>query len=118
MVESSVQAKTGSSFIGMTFLRLTMSFVIAAALNLVLPREGWARVGTSRSADACDSLAEVFRLWLGSSMQVILSILLIVTLPFATRRHDYLCSDRYPGPMDHRHAAFLCRRGGMELQRI
>lgn len=79
-VESSVQAKTGSSFIGMTFLRLAMSFVIAAALNQVLPREGWATVGTGRSAAACDSLAQVFRLWLGSSMQVVLSILLIVTL--------------------------------------
>lgn len=79
-VESSVQAKTGSSFWGMSLLRFTMSFVIAAMLNLLLPREGWAMVGTARSAAACDSLGAVFRLWLGSSLQVVVSILLIVTL--------------------------------------
>lgn len=79
-VESSVQAKTGSSFIGMTLLRFTMSFVIAASLHLILPRGGWATVGTTTSAAACQSLGEVFRLWLSSSIQVVVSILLIVTL--------------------------------------
>lgn len=78
-VESSVQAKTGSSFLSMTLLRFTLSFVIAATLNGVLPREGWATIGTARSAAVCHNLPEVFRLWFGSSMQVVLSILLIVT---------------------------------------
>ena len=39
MVESSVQAKTGSSFWEMTLLRLIMSFVIAFSLNWVMPHE-------------------------------------------------------------------------------
>ena len=45
MVESSVQAKTGSSFWEMTLLRLIMSFVIAFSLNWVMPHEGWGQVG-------------------------------------------------------------------------
>lgn len=79
MVESSVQAKTGSSFWGMTFLRLVMSFVIAFCLNRVMPLEGWGQVGVAQSAAVCDSLREVFILWLTSSMKVVISILLIVT---------------------------------------
>lgn len=79
MVESSVQAKTGSSFWGMTFLRLVMSFVIAFCLNRVMPLEGWGQVGIAQSAAVCDSLREVFVLWLTSSMKVVISILLIVT---------------------------------------
>lgn len=79
IVESSVQAKTGSSFWGMTFLRLVMSFVIAFCLNRVMPLEGWGQVGIAQSAAVCDSLREVFILWLTSSMKVVISILLIVT---------------------------------------
>lgn len=79
IVESSVQAKTGSSFWRMTVLRLCMSFVIAFALNKVMPHEGWALVGTAQSAAVCGNLLEVFVLWLTSSIQVIVTILLIVT---------------------------------------
>ena len=79
MVESSVQAKTGSSFWGMTCLRLIMSFVIAFFLNQAMPHGGWGQVGTTESAAVCDSLLEVFILWFTSSMKVVVSILLIVT---------------------------------------
>lgn len=79
MVESSVQAKTGSSFWGMTLLRLAMSFVIAFCLNRVMPHEGWGHIGIAQSAAVCDSLPEVFMLWFTSSMKVVISILLIVT---------------------------------------
>lgn len=79
MVESSVQAKTGSSFWGMTLLRLTMSFVIAFSLNWVMPRAGWGQVGIAQSAALCDSWLEVLMLWFTSSMRVVISILLIVT---------------------------------------
>lgn len=79
IVESSIQAKTGSSFWGTTTLRVVMSFVIAFTLNLVMPVEGWGTVLTTQSADACDTLSQVFMLWLTSSMQVVLTILVIVT---------------------------------------
>lgn len=79
MVESSVQAKTGSSFWTMTILRFVMSFVIAFCVNKVMPHDGWGTVGITESAVVCNSLSEVFVLWLVSSMQVIVTILLIVT---------------------------------------
>jgi len=79
VVESSVQAKTGSGFWEMTALRLVMSFVIALCLNHVMPREGWGTIGTTVSASVCDSLTDVFVLWIKSSMQVVATILLIVT---------------------------------------
>lgn len=79
IVESSVQAKTGSSFWGMTGLRLVMSFVIALALNEIMPREGWGQIGIAQSAGICDHIGEVFILWFTSSMKVVISILLIVT---------------------------------------
>ena len=80
MVESSVQAKTGSSFWGMTGLRLVMSFIIAFFLNQVMPHDGWGHVGTTESAAVCDSLLEVLVLWFTSSMKVVVSILFIVTV--------------------------------------
>ena len=79
MVESSVQAKTGSSFWEMTLLRLIMSFVIAFSLNWVMPHEGWGQVGIAQSAAVCDNWLEVFVLWFTSSMKVVISILIIVT---------------------------------------
>lgn len=80
MVESSVQAKTGSSFWVMTLLRLSMSFVIAFSLNLLMPHKGWGQVGTAQSAATCNSLGEVMVLWFTSSIQVVITILLIVTV--------------------------------------
>jgi len=79
IVESSIQAKTGSSFWGMTILRLIMSFVIAFSLNWIMPTVGWGEVGATQSAEICNSWGEVFILWFTSSMKVVLSILLIVT---------------------------------------
>ncbi len=80
VVESSVQARTGSSFWGMTVLRITMALVIAFCLNLVMPTEGWGTVGTAASAAACNSVWEVVTLWFFSSLQVIFTIVWIVTL--------------------------------------
>lgn len=79
IVESSIQAKTGSSFWGITALRVFMSFVVAFALNLVLPDQGWGQVAATQSAEVCDTLSQVFLLWLSSSFKVILTILVIVT---------------------------------------
>ncbi|MCD8194482.1 MAG: nucleoside recognition domain-containing protein [Tannerellaceae bacterium] len=79
IVESSVQAKTGSSFWGITLVRITMSFVVAWVLNLVMPAGGWGTIGNAVSAEQCNSIREVLVLWFTSSMHVIISILLIVT---------------------------------------
>lgn len=79
IVESSIQAKTGSSFWGMTILRVAMSFVIAFVLNLVMPDWTGETVGTSISAAQEADIKDVLLLWITSSMSVIITILLIVT---------------------------------------
>jgi spore maturation protein SpmB len=80
IVESSVQARTGSNFWEITMLRLLMSFVIAFSLNRIMPpHTGWGTMGVSVSATAENSLWEVFALWFTSSMKVVVTILLIVT---------------------------------------
>lgn len=79
VVESSVQAKTGSSFWGMTFLRVAMSFVVAYFLNCVMPAEGWGAIGISVNPEDTDSLYEVLKLWFFSSLKVVFTILVIVT---------------------------------------
>lgn len=79
IVESSVQAKTGSKFWEVTIVRLIMSFVIALTLNWVMPRDGWGTIGATVSAEVCNSIWEVFTLWFFSSMKVIVTIVLIIT---------------------------------------
>lgn len=79
IVESSIQAKTGSSFWGITALRVFMSFLIAFTLNYVMPTDGWGMIATTQSAEVCDTVYQVFLLWFTSSMQVILIITVIVT---------------------------------------
>lgn len=78
IVESTVQSKTGSTFWQMTTLRLVMSFIIAFFLNQVMPEEGWGAVSIGISAAECDTLLDVILLWVISSLEVILTILLVV----------------------------------------
>lgn len=79
IVESTIQSKTGSSFWGITLLRVLMSFVVAYSLNLIMPENGWGSIETTQSAEACETIAQVFLLWFTSSMKVVLTILIIVT---------------------------------------
>jgi spore maturation protein SpmB len=79
VVESSVQAKTGSGFWEMTLLRILMSFVIALALNGLMPRSGWGTLGAGLDAHSAHSLPDVFALWLLSSLKLVITILAIVT---------------------------------------
>ena len=79
IVESSIQAKTGSSFWGISAFRLIMSFVVASVLNWVMPETGWGQMGSVQSVEALTSLQEVFVLWFAGSMKVIVTILVVVT---------------------------------------
>jgi hypothetical protein len=79
IVESSVQAKTGSRFWEMTILRLVMSFVIAMCLNWIMPQGDWGTVGVTAGADSYTGIWDVFVLWFVSSMQLVVTIGLIVT---------------------------------------
>jgi len=79
IVESSVQAKTGSSFAGMTILRICMAFVIAFILNRIMPLEGWGEITATHNIENCNSIWEVLQLWFVSSLEIILTIMIIVT---------------------------------------
>jgi hypothetical protein len=80
IIESSVQAKTGSGFWKMTILRLIMSFVIALTLNFVMPHTGWHTVGsTAGMASMGTSLGALILNWLSSSLSLVGAILAIVT---------------------------------------
>ena len=79
IIESTIQSKTGSSFWKITVFRVFMSFIIAFSLNMVMPENGWGQVVITQSAEVCDTIFQVFSLWLVSSLRVILMILLIVT---------------------------------------
>ena len=79
IVESSVQARTGSNFWEITALRLLMSLVVAFSLNRIMPHTGWGTLGTSLHAATENSLQGVLALWLTGSMKVVVTILLIVT---------------------------------------
>ena len=79
IIESTIQSKTGSSFWKITIFRVFMSFIIAFSLNMVMPDNGWGQIVITQSAEVCDTLFQVFSLWLISSLRVILMILLIVT---------------------------------------
>jgi len=79
ILESSVQAKTGSGFWEMTALRIGMSFVIALSLHAVMPRGDWGVLGVTADAEMCGSLGEVLGLWLRSSLRVVVTILVVVT---------------------------------------
>lgn len=78
-VECSIQAKTGSSWIGMFILRIVMSFVAAFSLNAIMPQYDALMGQSGGSAVACNSLGEVFLLWAESSLSVIVTILWVVT---------------------------------------
>lgn len=79
-VESAVQSHTGSSFWNMTFIRVMMSFIVALALNAVLPLDNWGKLSGASTAAVCESVQEVIWLWLSSSFHLIITIALIVTL--------------------------------------
>ncbi|MGP1461722.1 nucleoside recognition domain-containing protein [Tannerella sp.] len=80
LVECAVQGKTGSSFVGMFALRVVMSFVIAFAVHRIMPYEGYDTiVGSAADTDVCTSLADVFILWLKSSLSITLLCFVIVS---------------------------------------
>ena len=84
IVECSVQAKTGSSFVGIFTFRLLMSFVVAAFLNTILPYEGYSSPWFILEEREDTSLSALINGWLISSlilamiMGIIISLLMFV----------------------------------------
>jgi len=78
-VECAIQAKTGTSFWSMVTLRIFMSIMVAVILNLILPQDMGMPIFAQTNAAAMNSIGDVFILWLKSSLQIALLILVIVT---------------------------------------
>lgn len=78
-VECAIQAKTGTSFWSMVTLRIFMSIMIAIILNLILPQDMGMPIFAQTNAAAMNSIGDVLILWLKSSLQIALLILVIVT---------------------------------------
>lgn len=77
-VESAIQAKTGTPFWTVTVLRVSMSIMVGLLLNLILPQDMGNPVFVRTDVAAITSLNDLFLLWLGSSLQVMLLIAVIV----------------------------------------
>ena len=79
-VESAIQAQTGTSFRAMTLLRISMSIVVGVMLNLILPAEMGMPLFAQTIVTAITSVGALLLLWLKSSLQIALLILIIVFL--------------------------------------
>lgn len=78
-VECAIQGKTGTSFWSMVSLRIAMSLIIALILNFILPQQMGMPVFVRTDAVAIDSVQKVLLMWLKSSLQISLLIIVIVT---------------------------------------
>jgi hypothetical protein len=78
-VECAIQAKTGTSFWSMVTLRIFMSIVVAVILNLILPQDMGMPIFAQTNTVAMNSIGDVLVLWLKSSLQIALLIIVIVT---------------------------------------
>ena len=77
-VESAVQARTGTTFWGMTLLRITASIVTGVLLNLILPADMGMPLFTQTRLEVMNSIPDVLMAWLRSSISISLLITAIV----------------------------------------
>lgn len=77
-VESAVQARTGTTFWGMTLLRITASIVTGVLLNLILPADMGMPLFTQTGLEVMNSIPDVLMAWLRSSISISLLITAIV----------------------------------------
>lgn len=80
LVESAIQAKTGTSFRAMFILRILTSIVIGLVLNLILPQDMGMPLFVTTAASAAGSVNEVLMTWLINSLKMGLIIFGIITL--------------------------------------
>ncbi len=77
-VESAIQARTGTSFWGMSILRISMSIITAFILNLILPQDMGMPVFVQTDIASVASIGELLLLWLKSSINISILILVII----------------------------------------
>ncbi len=77
-VESAIQAKTGTSFWGMSTLRIVMSIATAFLLNLILPENMGMPMFIKTNIEVVASVGELMLLWLKSSLNIALLLFAII----------------------------------------
>ncbi|MDD4777740.1 MAG: nucleoside recognition protein [Fermentimonas sp.] len=77
-VESAIQAKTGTTFWGMTTLRIVMSIITAFILNLILPAEMGMPLFIQTDVVVINSIGELLLAWLKSSVNISILIFVII----------------------------------------
>ena len=77
-VESAVQAKTGTTFWGMTTLRITMSILTGYILNVILPADMGMPLFVQSDVVVIDSIGMLLLIWIKSSLKI--SILITVVI--------------------------------------
>ena len=77
-VESAIQGKTGTTFKGMTILRIMMGIVAGFILNLLLPKEMGMPLFIQTDIVAINNIGELLLVWLKSSLSIAVIIAAIV----------------------------------------
>lgn len=77
-VESAIQGRTGTTFRGMSILRIVMGIIAALILNLLLPKEMGMPLFAQTDVVAVNSIGELLIIWLKSSLNIALLIAAIV----------------------------------------
>ncbi len=78
-VESAIQAKTGSSFWGMSALRIGVSIIIGMVLNQLLPQDMGMPIFAKTSVESMLTVNDVLISWLTSSFQMTLILFTIIS---------------------------------------
>lgn len=79
-VESAIQAKTGTSFWAMTFLRIAVSIGIALFLNLVLPQDMGMPLFDTTAVEAVSTVGQLLAIWIKNSVKMGLILFGIILL--------------------------------------
>ena len=77
-VESAIQGRTGTTFRGMSILRIVMGIIAALILNLLLPKEMGMPLFAQTDVVAVNSIGELLIIWLKSSLNIAFLIAAIV----------------------------------------
>ena len=78
-VETAIQKSTGSSLVKMFVMRISMSFVIAFTLNMLMPHDGFKEWMVTDSRIQLSSIWSVLELWFMASIKLSLLIISIIT---------------------------------------
>ena len=77
-VESAIQGRTGTTFRGMTILRIVMGVIAGFILNQLLPKEMGMPLFIQTDIVAVNSIGELLLVWLKSSLSIAILIAAIV----------------------------------------